>query len=274
MPATQLSAALPRETETKLVVRSADPIRHVRRIWSLRNLPSFRLDPRRTLELRDTYFDTPDRGLSKAGHSLRVRRGDRTLLLALKGPSSWVADGAPQRTEVEMRWAPESLSRLRSLLESEGVAIEPSASSPGRPERVLVEMGFMILLDRATRRIQRVVKRKPSGDTFAHLLIDQVVDTVDSSRVRHYEIEVEATGSDFSSVTRLTRDLRKMIGPALAPFPHSKLAIGLALRELAFSGKLPRYVGPSGYLLPPGWNAIDRIVEEGEATSEPLGASS
>jgi len=69
--ATQLFAELPRETETKLVVRSADPVQYVRRVWSLRNVSAFRLDPRRTLDLRDTYFDTPDRRLSKAGQSLR-----------------------------------------------------------------------------------------------------------------------------------------------------------------------------------------------------------
>jgi len=135
-------------------------------------------------------------------------------------------------------------------------------------------MGFIILLDRATRRIQRVVKRKPSSDMRALLSIDRVADAVDSSRVRHYEIEIEAKGTDFSSVTRLTQDLRKSIGPALVPYPHSKLAIGLALRELAQRGKLPRYLGPSGYLLPAGWDAVDRILVDEGVTSAPLGAHS
>lgn len=135
-------------------------------------------------------------------------------------------------------------------------------------------MGLIVLLDRATRRIQRVVKRKPSNDVRALLTIDRVTDTVDSSRVHHYEIEIEAKGSDLSSVTDLTEDLRKAIGPALAAFPHSKLAIGLALRELEQRGRLPRYVGPGGYLLPHGWDAIDRILVDRRVTAEPLGAGS
>jgi hypothetical protein len=263
---------LPRETETKLVVRSSEPVRDARRVWSLRNVSTFRLEPRRALDLRDTYFDTPDRRLSKAGHSLRVRRGDRTLLVALKGPSNWMAEGAPQRTEVELRWSPETLSQLRKLLTSEGISLKRPESASGRPERVLREMGLIVLLDRATRRIQRVVKRDPSNKMSALLSIDGVTDTVDSSKVRHYEIEVEAKGSDLSSVASLTEELRKAIGPSLAPFPHSKLAIGLALRELAQRGELPRYVGPSGYLLPSGWAAIDRVVGGGTVTSAPLSA--
>jgi inorganic triphosphatase YgiF len=269
-----MRAELPRETETKLVIRSAEPVRYARRIWSLRNVSVFRLDPRRTLDLRDTYFDTPDRRLSKAGHSLRVRRGDRTLLLAIKGPSNWVVAGAPQRTEVEMRWSPNTLPHLRAVLQSAGISLKRPGAFSGRPERVLRDMGLIVLLDRATRRIQRVVKRKPSNDMRALLTIDRVTDTVDSSRVHHYEIEIEAKGSDFSSVTDLTEDLRKAIGPALAASSHSKLAIGLALRELAERGKLPRYLAPSGYLLPDGWDAIDRILVDPGVTAEPRGAGS
>jgi hypothetical protein len=259
--AMEASSELPRETETKLVVRSSEPVRTARRIWPLRNVSTFRLDPRRALDLRDTYFDTPERSLSGVGYSLRIRRGDRMLLIGLKGPSAWRVEGVPQRTEVESRWSPEALIRLRQLLEREGISVGQPRSSGGRPDRVLREMGFVILLDRATRRSRRAVKRKPFTDTRANLSIDGVVDSVDSTKVRHFEIEIEAAGSDFASVDRLTKDLRKAIGTELVPFPHSKLAIGLALRELAQRGKLPRYVGPTGYLLPTGWKAVARIVD-------------
>jgi len=260
---------LPRETETKLVVRSSEPVRDARRVWSLRNVSTFRLEPRRALDLRDTYFDTPDRRLSRAGQSLRIRRGERTLLVALKGPTTATGRRAPQRTEVESRLSREALSRLRELLEREGISVGDPPSSIRPPERALSEMGFVILLDRATRRIRRDVKRKPSPDKRANLTIDGVADSVDSMTVRHYEIEIEAAGSDFDAVTQLTRDLREVIGSGLMPFRHSKLAIGLALRELEQRGKLHRYVGPNGFLLPAAWNAIDRVLVAGPMTSPP-----
>jgi inorganic triphosphatase YgiF len=269
MTADQRPARTPSESEIKLVVWGHHPRAVARSVWSRRWLDSYRLRREARIELADTYFDTPDRELSRRGFALRTRRENGRMLVTLKGsPDSHVE--VPRRLELEARWSKRLPGTLSRQLRSLGLPIRPLGRVPSDARSALEDLGFVVLLRRETIRLLRAVfvAARPN-EVVAHLAVDRVSDHADSHHVRHYELEVEAvdesTTPDVASVASL---LERIGGPSLRRFGHSKLAIGLAVRDLAANGSVEELVDEEGYLTPDGWTAIERILQQREVTGE------
>lgn len=83
----------------------------------------FRLGARHTVDQHDTFFDTPDRSLSRAYHAVRVRRGGQRTVVTLKGPNT-VQQGVHSREEIEEpttgttpdQWPSAIRARLHALI--------------------------------------------------------------------------------------------------------------------------------------------------------------
>lgn len=183
-------------------------------------LAGFPLGPARTVNLRDTYFDTDDGDLARAGAGLRVRREDGRILVTLKVTRA--RDGAlSQREEYE---APLDLDSHREVMARIRPFIGPgavpfAAFAVGRPAGPLEPV-----LDVYTERIVR-----PIGD----------IGTLALDRVRYpgldpdpyYDIEVEAAPdlADPAALRAVEAELFALAGGHLRAAGRSKLERGLTL---------------------------------------------
>lgn len=83
----------------------------------------YQLGPRSTVDQRDTFFDTPDRAISRTMHAVRLREGGTTPVVTLKGPGT-VEAGVHSREEIEQPtddraptgWPSEIRARLDRLI--------------------------------------------------------------------------------------------------------------------------------------------------------------
>ncbi len=256
----------PTETELKLVVWERDPQALARRLWSRRRLDSYRLRVEGRVELTDTYFDTPGRDLSERGVALRTREEDGRRLVTLKG-SAEVREGVPRRLEVEAEWSERAAATLGRELRRIGLDVGGPRPWRRDPRAAIEAMGFVLLSRRRTVRLPRSVSHaEEAGGPVAELAIDRVSDRVGRRAVRHYEVEVEAVdASATSDVVRIGRELERLVGEGLRAFGHSKLAVSLAIQDLASRDDgLEGLVDDHGYLTPEGWGAISRRLRRDE----------
>jgi inorganic triphosphatase YgiF len=255
----------PTESELKLVVWERDPEAMAKRISSLQKLDSYRLQPPDRIALKDTYFDTPHRDLSRGGNALRTREQDGRQLVTLKGPSE-TRQGVSRKFELEAEWSEEAFEALRRELANLGLPVRLNEGRSADPRSTIERMGFVLLSQRETDRLQRAVIRGVRTDqVVAKLAIDRVSDKVDPLTVRHFEIEVEAVDdTTISDVAKLGSELKRIGGMGLRPFGHSKLAISLSIHHLASRNSMEGLVDDRGYLTPDGWSAIDRLLQSSE----------
>lgn len=90
------------ETELKLLVPEHPDL-------SVQDLPALKPVQRRTFNLVNRYFDTPDHQLTSAGIALRLRFHEGQWLQTLKGKDSSGGGGLHKRSESEMPVAGEAL---------------------------------------------------------------------------------------------------------------------------------------------------------------------
>jgi inorganic triphosphatase YgiF len=255
------------EREVKLVVRTSDPEAIVRRVAAARSLGSFTLSPRAPLTLKDEYFDTPERALSRLGCAVRVRREARHLFIALKAPTERSDAEVPERVELESAWSESAARELQTALLVLGVGTDTAIVSSS-PEPYLESLGLQPLLRRGTRRRVRVLRRPSRRDAdVGKMVIDRVDDSVGPIRVRHWEVEIEASpGGSSDDVRTAAQELSARFEPDLRRFDGSKLGIGLALRELR--SELPGgLIDGNGCLTPKGFDAVQAILRSGTVTA-------
>ena len=185
------------------------------------------ITPAKTINHVDTYLDTEDRRLDRAGYSVRLRKVPRHPVEATMKS----LDGS----------RPDAL-RIRRELSEEVESVEPTAvASTGGPVgarvRALVGSRKLVpLFDLQTRRrvFELAVAETPSGE----LLLDETAirnpDGRLLSRLRRVEIEVPETAVD--AVAPLVEGLQRACGlqPAVLSKYESALAaagIGRAERE-------------------------------------------
>lgn len=255
------------------------------RVARLRRLGGARLRDGGTRELRDAYFDTPDRRLRDRGLALRLRTSEGATTLALKGEERLLPGGGLERLEIESGWSREALDDVRSALDRRGVGLPGDGSAgPGggapssaggpagreEPARILEGMGLEPVQRRTTTRrtlrIQRPASEHPGGE----LVVDRVAYGIPGGgTLTHREVEVEAAGpAAREAVGELSSALLSRFGGRLRRWDHGKLETGEAIRALARRGALDGAGGEEpepasgGELTPGDYAAIEALLEE------------
>lgn len=247
-----------REVEATLVVAAASPgavLDEIAAMTSLAGHP-IRWDSGHR-RLRDVYLDTPGGALREHGLALRLREDADGRWITLKGEGRSTA-GAVERLEVEREWSEEGLERILGELEARRVRprSRPALEAGAEPVDVLGEAGFGVIQDRrSTRREGRLLPRDSGGETVARLVLDRVQFRDRSgATVVHREVEIEAVPDASDGLPgRLASDLHDRFPEVLRPWPHPKLATGLALE------RMEPPTARSGDLLP---EAYDRLAAE------------
>ena len=251
-----------REREVTLAIVSREPHRVADEIADLEELEKLRLARRSDQQIRDVYYDSPERVLQAKKLALRVRHIGSNTYIALKGPER-VEDGGPtSRSELEARSSVAQLERIAGRLQREGVDL---ALRVGKDEeKALRQSGLAPIQDRETlRRRRRVDSGSQNGvKALAELAIDCVVYSIEGAPIRHYAIEIESVGlRGIETLAQLADALRGRWGDALRDWKHSKLVTGFALEELSASGKLRReHIGPQGILAPEAYELLDSYL--------------
>jgi inorganic triphosphatase YgiF len=178
---------------------------------------SFALGRARVEMLADTYFDTPDGRVRRAGYALRVRRTSRGAEVTLKSLAAKSADGRARRREIS-----ESLGTadVRRLGRGDGpVARRVRAITGPLPLRTL----FKVRTRRRTLPLQSV-----DGVRAAEIAFDTVAVAPGSKArpLRFLRVEVEVVAGPVVAVAAVVAELRRACD--LAPARRSKYEIGLA----------------------------------------------
>jgi hypothetical protein len=252
-----------REIEAALIICTDTPEAVTQRLADLQTLAEFRLLPRVTETIADTYFDTTDRSLQARLISLRVRRLNGTQLLTMKADSSPAPPGE-DRLEIESSWSPSALHNVVSELRNRGVSVpvSPGELHSADPGEVMASLGLEQVQARATRRMPRdVLARGLETRPLAELAIDAVTYRFRNARVRLCEVEVEAKGEgDGSTVERITESLHDKFPAQLRLWPYGKLPTGKAIQELMAYGKLDELIGEDDMLRPAAYEQIAEFI--------------
>lgn len=228
------------ELELKYAVDDTDAVVD----WLDHELPPDEGAGWRTIELTDTYFDTADQALARAGYAARLRRVGRETTVGLKSDIS--VDGAlHQRAELEAAATP---------------ALEPAAW-PASDVRELISRhtdGHELVARFVLRQRRRV--RDVGG---LELSVDEVSIRKGRREVgQAKELEVELKRGRRSGLRRIGRQLERS---GLAhPEARSKMALAAAIVEG------PPAVYPSDPLAEAGRKVLarllDRLLEREQAT--------
>lgn len=171
----------------------------------------YNLGTQRSLDQRDTFFDTPERALSQTLHAVRLRENGTTPVVTLKGPGT-VADGVHSREELEQPttdrapqgWPEAIRTKLRDLI----------------GEQPLAPL-LAVRNNRYTWALQR------AGVVVGEVALDRGEIIAGGRSQPMHELEIELKGgaaSDLHAVQKLV--LRQL--PAV-PENRSKFARGIAL---------------------------------------------
>jgi inorganic triphosphatase YgiF len=247
-----------REVEAKLVIRSERPREIAGEIAALTSLGRFRLVPRGTLFLRDSYLDTEDGELRGADASVRIRSEGGERWITLKGPARKDREaGMVEREELELPWSREALERIVAVLRELNVELSrPRASASDQPLEAFRALGLRVIQDRATeRRVQDVVTE--GEEPVAELVVDSVRYELDGREVRHHEVEVEAKGTGGEEEVReVAEALRERFPDVLRPWTRGKLSTGRVVERLLRKRKLEGLLGGEGDLMPAAYDRI------------------
>src|SRR5208337_2967109 len=191
------------ETELKLVLSPAGE----RRLEELAAFRPPRASPPQSERIVTTYFDTPNRDLSRRGLSLRVRRTGEKRIQAVK------ADGNAGAVKARGEW--------EWPIEKEEPDLGLAASTPPEIDK---ELGPVVVTD--VVRTKRVVQLE--GTTIEVALDSGAIEAGDASEPLH-ELELELREGTPAALYRLALALHA--AAPLAVEVESKAARGYRLRE-------------------------------------------
>jgi len=191
-------------------------------------LDQLRIEPIPVQHLHDTYLDTEDWRVFRAGFALRVREKEGRTEATLKGLRSARNDVADRREISE----PLSLSpggakeRLKALAQ----AIGPVGS---RVRDVAGVMPLRTLFEVRTSRRRYAVRSRSPAATVGEIALDEArFSRADGHRrpMVLTRVELEATGPDQAALERLAQRLCSEC--ALRPATENKFAVGLRSASL------------------------------------------
>jgi len=203
------------EIEAKFTLPDRDVFQ---RLMSVDRLAGFSLSAGRVKQVRDTYLDTVERLILRAGYACRRREQSEGILITLKGLGG--AQGAVHRRE-----------ELQVLISSD---LPPAQWSPSSVrDRVLQLIGSAPLLPLFELQQLRTVRLMTQGERpVAELSLDDVQVKAGNREQVYLEMEVElesqGTEDDLSAIVACLRDEWQ-----LKPEPLSKFERALTLETLS-----------------------------------------
>jgi inorganic triphosphatase YgiF len=248
------------ESEVTLVIKERG-IDISRDIAGMKSILEYRLKEGALHQIHDTYFDTKNESLRKKRIALRLREIDDVILLTLKSDPRRVS-GATRRREVELPWSLQSLVRVANYLELNRPTFAKSEFSQLKPSNIFETLGLHKLQERLTTRVTRdiIPQDKPRSQPIAELALDEVVFLLPRSKVRLFEIEIEAKATRSLSRVRQVGDaLIARYQPALRKWFHGKFLTGLAIQRLLEKGTLQNHM-VKGDLSPDAFKLIDSAI--------------
>lgn len=239
------------EVELTFRVTSPDPEGVFRDIASKHSMDVFRLAPRGSEVIRDTYLDTPGFDLGEKGYALRVRAKNGAVMLTLKGNEKECDGGGVSRLEIEGPWSVQALRQVAREIGSGRMETETFDQS--EPLKSLEAMGFVVIQDRKTARIPIDVFFRDEETRFGEIALDRVRYETAGKGYIHYEIEIEAKGDVRQGpLSEWVRSLHEAFPGVLESWECNKLVTGLALEDLLRRGELP-VARDEDSPLPPSW---------------------
>jgi CHAD domain-containing protein len=187
------------------------------------------LEPRSPLQLRDTYLDTQDFRVFRAGFALRVRTSAATHEATLKALASARTDVA-DRVELSEPLPGGRRESLARLLGPVGTRVHAVVGR--RPLRPLFEV--------RTRRERFSVRE--NGTPLGEITLDETVicEPAGGERARTERVEVEAHGTHLEPLSKLVTALTTDCG--LGQAPVSKFELGM--RSMALDPRPPAVAPP------------------------------
>ncbi|HLF06835.1 MAG TPA: CYTH domain-containing protein [Thermoplasmata archaeon] len=260
-----------REVEAALLVRSDTTENVLRRISELPAFPMFHLGPAEKREIRDIYFDTPDRSLQKARLALRLRDADGEELVTLKWRTRRTDAGVVEREELEDPWSPKMWEEILKELRRRGGEVgHPHDLQERASARATIEWhGLEVVQERRNSRRARAMVRHhdEKGRVAAEMDIDSVTYRFSGGDVRIGEVEIEAAEDEEDSVgcVKSAADfLVAMFTPHLVWWRNGKLATGKAIEHLFAKKKRAEFLGKDGRLTPAGVDSLGEALATGE----------
>ena len=180
------------------------------------------VEPLPLQQLHDTYLDTEDWRLFRAGFALRLREKDGRLEATLKGLLSARDDLADRREICE----PLPAGGLKALAHAQGpVATRVRDVTGVKPLRTLFQV-------RTSRQRYAVRSRKPAAD-LGEIALDEARFARSNGHRRPLiltRVELEAAGSDTRPLEQLAQQLRSEC--ELHPATENKFVVGLRSASL------------------------------------------
>lgn len=217
-----------------------DGVRH----WVTEHLTSGWLAKARpSLEIRDTYFDTHDWRIHRAGFALRIRE----------------ASGVPEATLKELRSVRNDIADRREVTETLPAAsldaLSDSTGLVGTQVRSLAGTSPLRALFLIHTRRQRFGLRRGDSSDLGELALDdaRITDPEGASRAAFRHVEVEATSADFADTDiKILEDfvLALCRECAVEPTADSKFSLGLKALGLTPATQAERSLEPASVSTP------------------------
>jgi len=251
------------EFEVKLIIASRQPGEITGMLKKLTSLGDYRLHNRRTIKIRDIYFDTGTADLRKNQLAMRVRFEGNLVLLTLKGKAAIADWGGIKRLEIEERW---SLASLQNVLKTipdfkyDSNDIQNSFLSDN-PVKTLAKMDFKIVQDRITKRDMRDVVMGGRQESLADFVIDEVHFQTSAGKVIHYEVEIEALEEkSVEHIHKLLQELQTRYPNDLKIWLYSKLETGEMIYQHANDLRKNSFITKSNFISKDGYKKIADLL--------------
>jgi inorganic triphosphatase YgiF len=254
---------MPLEIETKLIITGDEPAGLLDEIASLNGIGPFSFVHKRTLVLRDTYYDTQAQSLSSQGIALRTREKSGSTLICIKRNEHVDDHGAAIREELELPISEQNIPQIIQALKELPLSIERLRLRIDAMRESLKDIGLIPIQDRQTQRTtQDITSSLKPGKIIAELALDTVSYIIGGGKVLHFEIEVEAAEAEYHPLIVDLTDLLKQAYPdRLRRWDHNKLVTGFALEKLYALGKLPIRSGEAIHLDSLAYDAIEAVLK-------------
>lgn len=204
-----------REIEWQLAAPDLGPVRR----WLGRHsdLDGLRIEPLPAQQLHDTYLDTEDWRVFRAGYALRLREREGHLEATLKGLRSARDDVADRRELTE----PLAEGRVKALARTGGPVGR-------RVHDVIGVMPLRTLFEVRTSRERFAVRSRERAEEMGEVALDEAQFSRADGQRRPMiltRVELEALGRDTTALEQLAARLRMECG--LRPATQNKFAAGL-----------------------------------------------
>ncbi len=250
------------EIETKLIVPGERPEILLGEIASHAAFGQYRLAPAGMKVFKDTYYDTPERSLSRQSIAVRTREKTGSILFCIKKNEFLKDGGAAVREELELPWSRQCMDHVIKIMEKASRKTSTLPSDEASPSQCLTRLGLVAIQTRETKRQEFDISCAGKEDIIAELALDEVCYLISGCRILHYEIEVEAkVPSCEPHIVFLTGLIRQAYPDRVTCWDHNKLLTGFALERLVSEGMLSVQPGETLHLHRSSYDAIDVFLK-------------